>query len=138
MLDVKTGASVPRSSPILLFSSTPNCLTPFIYFISLAKPPPQVKAGTPTMHCNPNAGATLSAFLEGVCDGKTLPLTKLLPRCITCMGSGTPLNLNDPTCHTSICSCSTQHKPTSVRHNIRNGVMLLNCRNTVNCGRHAM
>ncbi len=61
---------------------------------------------TPTMHCSPRAGATLSAFLEGVWDGKTLPFTMLLPKCITCIGSGTPLNLNEPTCHTSICSCS--------------------------------
>ena len=61
------------------------------------------------MHCKPKAGATLSAFLDGVWDGNTLPVTRLLPKCMTCMGSGTPLNLNDPTCHTSICSCSTAH-----------------------------
>ena len=62
--------------------------------------------GTPIMVCSPKAGPTLSAFFEGVWDGKTLPLTSLLPRCMTCMASDSPLNLNDPTCHTSIGSCS--------------------------------
>lgn len=105
-----------RSSSTLLLPRRPNA-KPLVQLthVSLVKLPPQVKAGTPTMHCNPNAGAILSAFLEGVCDGKTLPLTRLLPRCMTCMGSGTPLNLNDPTCHTSICNCSTQQ---SVRHKL--------------------
>ncbi|KAA6427636.1 MAG: hypothetical protein FRX49_02299 [Trebouxia sp. A1-2] len=32
------------------------------------------------MHCSPRAGATLSAFLEGVWEGNTLPLTRVLPR----------------------------------------------------------